>query len=236
MLSLRDLSSHYGGVQVLRGVSLDLAPGEVLGLLGRNGAGKTTTLKTVMGLVKATGGSIRLDGTELTGLPAHRIPKLGIGYVPQGRRLFGDLSVAENLRIGQLVRHTGRDTLDWVLGLFPVLSERMGHRSGNLSGGEQQMLAVARALCLEPKLLLMDEPTEGLMPAMVGKILETVNLLRERGVAVIFVEQKVEAALRVADRVAFIENGTVRETATPEAVHADPSLLHRYIGVGPQPS
>ncbi len=237
MLKVRALSSHYGRLQVLRDVSLDLAPGEVLALLGRNGAGKTTMLKTLMGLVKATGGSIQFDGIELTDLAAHRIPKLGIGYVPQGRRLFGELTVEENLRIGRLVRRTGQDTLDWVLDLFPILTRRLDQRSGSLSGGEQQMLAVARALCLEPKLLLMDEPTEGLMPAMVGKILETVTLLKQRGVAVIFVEQKVEAALGVADRVAFIENGSLRESTTPDALHADPTPLKRYVGVGlPQSS
>jgi branched-chain amino acid transport system ATP-binding protein len=232
MLAIRDLCSHYGSVQVLRDFSLDLAPGEVLGLLGRNGAGKTTALKTIMGLVKATGGSIRLDGADLTGIPPHRVPAHGVGYVPQGRRLFGAMSVEENLRIGRMARDTGQDTLDWVLGLFPILVERMHQRAGNLSGGEQQMLAVARALCLEPKVLLMDEPTEGLMPSMIGKILETVAVLKERGVAIVLVEQKVEAALGVADRIAFLENGAVQETATPEALHADPSPLHHYIGVG----
>jgi branched-chain amino acid transport system ATP-binding protein len=231
MLEVRDLSSHYGGVQVLRDFSLDLAPGEVLALLGRNGAGKTTALKAIMGLVKASGGSIAFDGAELTGLPAHRIPTLGIGYVPQGRRLFGEMSVEENLRIGRLVRPVDPASLDRILALFPILRERMGQRAGNLSGGEQQMLAVARALCLDPKLLLMDEPTEGLMPSMIGKILETVRLLKQRGVAVVFVEQKVEAALGVADRVAFIENGRLCETATPEALRADPAPLRRYIGV-----
>ncbi len=231
MLTIRDLSSHYGPVQVLHSLDLDLAPGEALALLGRNGAGKTTTLKTIMGLVKPTGGSIRFDGDELTGLRPDRIPRLGIGYVPQGRRLFGEMTVEENLRIGHLVRPTGPDTLDWVLELFPVLTERMDQRSGSLSGGEQQMLAVARALCLEPKLLLMDEPTEGLMPAMITKILETMGLLKARGVAVILVEQRVEAALGIADRVAFIENGRVRADATPDQLRADPAALQRYIGV-----
>ena len=234
MLRIRDLCSGYGGVQVLRGLSLDLAAGEVLGLLGRNGAGKTTTLKTIMGLLKATAGSIELDGADLRELPAHQVPKRGVAYVPQGRRLFAEMSVAENLRIGCMVRDTGQEALDGILELFPILAERMGQRAGNLSGGEQQVLAVARALCLEPKVLLMDEPTEGLMPSMIDTILKTVSLLKSRGVAVLLVEQKVEAALRVADRIAFLEHGSIAATTTPEALHADPTPLQRYIGVGLQ--
>ncbi len=234
MLKIRDLCSGYGGVQVLRGLTLDLAAGEVLGLLGRNGAGKTTVLKTIMGLVKASAGSIELDGADLCSLAAHQVPKQGVAYVPQGRRLFGEMSVAENLRIGCMVRDTGQEVLDGILELFPILTERLRQRAGNLSGGEQQMLAVARALCLEPKVLLMDEPTEGLMPSMVDTILKTVTLLKSRGVAVLLVEQKVEAALRVADRIAFLEHGSIQETATPEALHADPAPLQRYIGVGLQ--
>jgi branched-chain amino acid transport system ATP-binding protein len=234
MLRIRDLSSGYGGIQVLRGLSLDLAAGEVLGLLGRNGAGKTTALKTIMGLVKATAGSIELDGADLRELPAHQVPKRGLAYVPQGRRLFGEMSVAENLRIGCMVRDTGQEALDGILELFPILAERMGQRAGDLSGGEQQMLAVARALCLEPKVLLMDEPTEGLMPSMIDTILKTVSLLKSRGVAVLLVEQKVEAALRVADHIAFLEHGSIPATTTPEALHADPAPLQRYIGVGLQ--
>ena len=236
MLTVRELSSHYGRVQVLRDFSLELAPGEVLGLLGRNGAGKTTALKTILGLIRASGGSVQLDGRELTALPAHRIPALGLAYVPQGRRLFGELSVEENLRLGLMVKAEpgdgNQETRERVLGLFPILSERLTQRAGSLSGGEQQMLATARALCLEPKVLLMDEPTEGLQPSMVAKILETVRVLKAQGVAVLLVEQKVEAALAVADRVAFVENGTVQETGTPEALHADPAPLYRYVGVG----
>jgi branched-chain amino acid transport system ATP-binding protein len=234
MLRIRDLSSGYGGVQVLRGLTLDLAAGEVLGLLGRNGAGKTTALKTIMGLLKATAGSIELDGVDLRELPAHQVPKQGLAYVPQGRRLFAEMSVAENLRIGCLLRDTGQETLDGILELFPILTERLRQRAGNLSGGEQQMLAVARALCLEPKVLLMDEPTEGLMPSMIDTILKTVGLLKARGVAVLLVEQKVEAALKVADRIAFLEHGSIQALTTPAALHADPAPLQRYIGVGLQ--
>lgn len=231
MLRVRGLVSGYGDVRVLRDFSLDLDAGEVVGLLGRNGAGKTTALKTIMGLVRPKRGSIRLDGAELTGIPAHLVPKHGIAYVPQGRRLFGDLTVEENLRIGQMVRGTGRDTLDWVLALFPILVERMRQRSQDLSGGEQQMLAVARALCAEPKVLLMDEPTEGLMPSMISKMVDTMVALRDRGVAVLLVEQKVEVALAVADRIAFLDDGTITETATPDELRADRGSLHRHLGV-----
>jgi len=232
MLEVRRLTSHYGRVQVLHDFSFALAPGEVLGLLGRNGAGKTTALKTIMGLIRPTGGSVRLEGIELAGLPAYRIPKHGLAYVPQGRRLFAELTVEENLRIGLMVHDTSRDALDWVLDLFPILTQRMRQRSGLLSGGEQQMLAIARALCAGPKVLLMDEPTEGLMPSMIAKVMETVDALRRRGVAVVLVEQRAEAALGVADRVAFLERGVIQETATSSALRANPAPLHRYIGVG----
>jgi len=231
MLELRRIDCFYGGIQVLKAVSLRLAPGEILGLLGRNGAGKTTLLKAIMGLVRPRAGAIVLDGAELTGLSPHDIPRLGIAYVPQGRRLFSGLSVADNLRMGLLARASGPETLDWVLGLFPVLGERLGQRAGTLSGGEQQMLATARALCLEPKLLLLDEPSEGLMPSVVDKLLETIAGLKARGVAVLLVEQKVEAALKVADRIAFLENGALEHETTPAELAADPEPLHRYVGV-----
>jgi branched-chain amino acid transport system ATP-binding protein len=232
-LTISAIDCFYGKVQVLHGLSLQLAPGEVLCLLGRNGAGKTTTLKTIMGLLRPRSGRIMLGETDLTALPAHEIPKRGIAYVPQGRRLFSELTVEENLAIGLMARNRGPDTLERVLELFPVLKARMRQVSGTLSGGEQEMLAVGRALCLDPEVLLLDEPTEGLMPTMIAAILEAVRTLKARGVATILVEQRVEAALSVADRVAFIENGTVRETAAPASLRADPSPLHRYVGVGP---
>jgi branched-chain amino acid transport system ATP-binding protein len=234
MLKIIGINCFYGNVQVLRDLSLDLAAGEVLCLLGRNGAGKTTTLRAIMGLIKPRSGRIFFGETELTALPAHEIPKRGIAYVPQGRRLFSELTVEENLTIGLMARNRGRDTLDRVLALFPILKERLQQISGTLSGGEQEMLAVARALCPEPEVLLLDEPTEGLMPPMVATILGTVNMLKAQGVATILVEQRVETALAVADRVAFIENGVMRETVTPDALRADRSLLHRYVGVGLQ--
>ncbi len=231
MLRIDSINCFYGKVQVLRDVSLHIQPGEILGLLGRNGAGKTTLLNAIMGLIKVRSGSIALEGSELTGLSPHNIPKLGVAYVPQGRRLFPELSVEENLRMGLLAGTEGQDTLDWVLGLFPVLTERLKQSAGTLSGGEQQMLATGRALCLGPKVLLLDEPSEGLMPRMVDLILDTVNQMKDHGVAVLIVEQKVDAALKIADKIAFLENGAIRHQATPVELNADPEPLNRYVGI-----
>jgi branched-chain amino acid transport system ATP-binding protein len=230
-LRLDRVNCYFGGAHVLRDVSLALAPGEVLGLLGRNGAGKTTTLRAIMGLVRARSGSITLDAADLGRVPPHEIPRRGIAYVPQGRRLFPDLTVGENLRMGLLVRGGGDETLEPVLELFPVLRERLRQRAGTLSGGEQQMLATARALCARPALLLMDEPSEGLMPTLVDRLLGTVAALRARGVGILLVEQKVDAVLRVADRVAILEGGRVVHQATPAELSAEPDLLLRYVGV-----
>jgi branched-chain amino acid transport system ATP-binding protein len=232
MLELRDIDCFYGNVQVLRGLSLGVEAGEVLCLLGRNGAGKTTTLKAVMGLVRPRSGLILLGDTDLTALPAHEVPKRGVAYVPQGRRLFAELTVRENLEIGLMARRTGKAALDRVLGLFPILAERLDQRAGTLSGGEQQMLAMARGLCLEPKVMLLDEPTEGLMPAMIAKIRDGVRALRADGVATILVEQRVDAVLPVADRVVFLETGRVRATVSVAELRNDPTLLHKYVGVG----
>ncbi|PSJ59125.1 ABC transporter ATP-binding protein [Mesorhizobium ephedrae] len=231
-LEIKNLDCFHGDVQVLHGLSLELKAGEVHCLLGRNGAGKTTTLKAIMGLLPARAGSIALNGTELTRLPAHEVPKAGIAYVPQGRRLFAEMTVAENLEIGLMARGRGGATREAVLDLFPLLRERLKQRSGTLSGGEQQMLAMARALCLEPDVLLLDEPTEGLMPSMIARIRETVSRLRERGVSTLLVEQRIDAVLPVADRVTFVENGRVRATVDVQAVRADPAMVNRYVGVG----
>lgn len=232
ILTITDLTCRYGAVTVLHDIGLCLRKGEVLCLLGRNGAGKTTLLKAIMGLMPAAAGSINLNGRELTALPAHEVPKAGVAYVPQGRRLFAELTVAENLEIGLMTRAKGKATRDAVLDLFPILRERFSQRSGTLSGGEQQMLAMARALCIEPDVLLLDEPTEGLMPSMIARIRETVAELRVRGVSTILVEQRVDAVLPVADRIAFIENGRNRETVDVEALRADPGMVRRYVGVG----
>jgi branched-chain amino acid transport system ATP-binding protein len=230
-LRLDRVNCYYGGAQVLRDVSLALAPGEVLGLLGRNGAGKTTTLRAIMGLVRVQSGSIMLDGAELSRVAPDEIPRRGIAYVPQGRRLFPDLTVSENLRMGLLVRGGGDETREPILELFPMLRERLRQRAGTLSGGEQQMLATARALCARPTHLLLDEPSEGLMPTLVDRLLATVVALRGRGVGILLVEQKVDAVLGVADRVALIEHGRIVREATPAQLAREPDVLLRYIGV-----
>ena len=231
MLKIDRISSRYAQVQVLNDVSLEVKDGEVLGLLGRNGAGKSTLLKSIMGLVDVNSGSISLDGTILSEQQAHQIPKYGIGYVPQGRRLFSELTVEENLKMGLLVRESSMDVLDWVLSLFPVLKTRMKQKSGTLSGGEQQMVATARALCLQPKFLLMDEPSEGLMPSMIATIFKTIEKLKTEKVGVLLVEQKIEGTLSVSDRIVFMENGFIREEFDPLALTANPEPLARYVGV-----
>jgi branched-chain amino acid transport system ATP-binding protein len=230
-LRLDRVNAYYGDAHILRDVSLEVTSGQILGLLGRNGAGKTTTLRAIMGLVRLGEGRITLDGAELSRLPAHEIPRRGIAYVPQGRRLFAELTVEENLTIGLLVRGGGAETLEPVLDLFPVLRERRRQRAGTLSGGEQQMLATARALCARPAIVLMDEPGEGLMPSLVDRLLTTITELRGRGVGILLVEQKVDAVLRVADRVALIENGHIVRHATPAELAAEPEVLLRHVGV-----
>lgn len=230
-LTLDKISTGYGQVRVLYDVSLTARAGEVLCLLGRNGAGKTTTLKAIMGLLPLSEGTITLDGTTVSALPAHEVPRLGLGYVPQGRRLFGDLSVAQNIEIGLMTRGKGKDTRERVLDMFPRLRERLDQRANTLSGGEQQMLATARALCLEPTVLLLDEPTEGLQPSMIQLIRDTVNVLRNQGVAIVLVEQRIDALLELADQVTFLENGHSRETVTTQALKANRGLIERYLGV-----
>mgnify|MGYP006083584263 FL=1 len=231
MLKIDKISSRYAQVQVLNNVSLEVRDGEVLGLLGRNGAGKSTLLKSIMGLVEVSSGSISMDDVILSELQAHQIPKNGIGYVPQGRRLFSELTVEENLKMGLLVRDSSNDVLEWALSLFPVLKTRMSQKSGTLSGGEQQMVATARALCLQPKFLLMDEPSEGLMPSMIETIFDTIEKLKNEKVGVLLVEQKIAGTLRVSDRIVFMENGSMKEESDPQALAENPEPLAKYVGV-----
>jgi len=232
VLTITDLDCFYGEVQAIFGLGLTLRRGEVHCLLGRNGAGKTTLLKAIMGLVPTAGGSIRFAQVDLSALPPHEVPRLGIAYVPQGRRLFAEMTVHENIEIGLMTRGKGSPTRERVLDLFPVLRQRLSQRSGTLSGGEQQMLAMARALCLEPTVLLLDEPTEGLMPSMIARIRETIEVLRTQGVSTLLVEQRVDAVLPVADRVTFIETGRNRQSVDIETLRAEPGLVKKYVGVG----
>jgi branched-chain amino acid transport system ATP-binding protein len=231
MLTIDAVDAGYGPVQVLRGVNLVARAGDVTCVMGRNGAGKSTLMKAIIGQVPVAAGRIVLDGVTVSALAAHRIPREGIGYVPQGRRLFGDLTVAENLEIGLMCRARGPRVKDHVLDLFPRLRERLGQVSRTLSGGEQQMLAIARALCLEPKVLLLDEPTEGLQPSMIALIRDTVRDLKATGVATILVEQRVDAVLAVADRVAFMTGGQVAEVVAAQGLTASSPQFQTYVGV-----
>lgn len=231
MLEVKDIHASYGPVQTLHGVSFTAKPSEILCLLGRNGAGKTTTLKAVMGLVQVSSGAVLLDGEPLQDLPPHEIPKRGIGYIPQGRRLFKELTVEENLTVGRLARKQGKEARDWVLSLFPRLEERLGQVAGTLSGGEQQMLATARALSMRPKVLLLDEPTEGLQPSMIQLIRDVVVKMRDEGFAIVLVEQRVDAILSIADRVCFIEHGTDIDAMSAATLRGDPGKLKTYLGV-----
>ncbi len=231
MLAIENIDVAYGPAQILRALSLQVNRGEIVCLAGRNGAGKTTTMKAIMGLLPLSGGTITLEGTDLGALAAHRVARQGIGYIPQGRRLFSELSVAQNLEIGMLTRHSPPAVLEQVLDIFPRLRERLDQAAQTLSGGEQQMLATARALCLEPKLLLLDEPTEGLQPSMIEAIRKVIVQMRERGVAVLLVEQRIDAVLSLADRVVVIENGRNVETLERDALRANPDVLRRHLGV-----
>jgi len=234
-LTVQALDAGYGAVQVLYEAELSAEPGQITCLLGRNGAGKTTLLRTLVGLIEPRGGSIRLDGVDIGTLPAERIAAQGIALVPQGRRLFGELSVAENLEIG-LMAHRDRRTArarvrERMLNLFPVLGERLTQRAATLSGGEQQMLATARALAIEPSVLLLDEPTEGLQPSMIALISDVVRKQRDAGVTVILVEQRIDAVTELADRAVLLETGRVVDSLSREQIAQQPQRLAQHLGV-----
>ena len=230
-LEVAALTASYGPVPVLHGVSFRADAGQVTCIMGRNGVGKSTLLKCLMGLVPVTSGKVTLNGVALQDLPAHLVPRRGIAFVPQGRRLFGPLTVAENLAIGGLVTGNRAETLHRVLTLFPRLRERLTQTAATLSGGEQQMLAIARALCLEPKVLLLDEPTEGLQPSMITLIQEAVLALRAQGVAVVLVEQRVDAVLKLADRVGFMVSGRIVKDMEVKGLQRDAEMFRTYVGV-----
>ena len=231
MLTVQNLTSYYSNIKILKDLTFSLRKGKVTCLLGRNGAGKTTTLKSIMGLVDKTEGLISFNDETISEISPHHIPKKGIGYVPQGRRLFSELTVEENLEIGLLTRRKGEVTKYNVLTMFPKLKERLNQISGTLSGGEQQMLALARALCIEPTLLLLDEPTEGLQPSMISLIRNSILELKKQGVSILLVEQRVDAILSIADEILVIENGSIIFSADAKEVQNDNKKLYSLIGI-----
>ncbi len=234
MLEVAGLHSFYGEAHVLRGVSLAVPPGRVVALLGRNGMGKTTLIRSIMGLAPPTvrDGSIKYDGRELRGLRPHEIATLRIGLVPQGRRLFASLTVTEHLTMVARRPESGEGwTVAKIFELFPRLGERRQHRGNQLSGGERQMLAVARALMLNPRLLLMDEPSEGLAPVMVQHLESIIAQLRETGLGILLVEQNLYSALTVADEVYILETGAIVHHCAADALRNDRETMHRFLGV-----
>ena len=234
MLAVEGVDAYYGLSHVLQNVSLTVQAGEAVALLGRNGAGKTTTLKTIMGVVRARRGRITWNGIDITALPPYRIVQLGIGYVPEDRRIFPNLSVYENLKMARLTVDRGRrmdDYLARVFTLFPPLEHRLSNKGRTLSGGEQQMLTMARSLGTEPKLLLIDEPTEGLMPAFVETISRTIGEIQRQGLAVLLVEQNTRLALEATQRVYLIEKGAIKHEGRSSDLRNDAAVRLRYLGV-----
>ena len=234
MIEVDNLTKRYGRATAVDAVSFRVEKGEVLGFLGPNGAGKTTTLKTIMAVVRARRGRITWNGDDITGLPPHRIVQAGIGYVPEERRIFPNLSVYENLKMARLTTDGGRHMDEYVarvLELFPPLADRLSNKGKNLSGGEQQMLTMARSLGTSPKLLLIDEPTEGLMPAFVETIGRTITEIQRQGVAVLLVEQNTRLALEATSRVYVIEKGTIKHEARSRDLAGDAEARRRYLGV-----
>jgi branched-chain amino acid transport system ATP-binding protein len=235
LVAVEEIHTYYGKSHILHGVSLTVGAGEVVGLLGRNGVGKSTTLKTIMGLVRPSQGEVRYESRGITGLAPHRLARLGIAYVPEDRRIFRLLTVMENLRTGLdrggLDEARKQALLDKVYRYFPVLADRRNQAGGTLSGGEQQMLAIARAMMLEPKIILLDEPTEGLMPRMVSQISQIIDALHQEGVAILLVEQNVPLTLEACQRVYLMEKGMVRHHATSAELRADGAVIHQYMGI-----
>jgi branched-chain amino acid transport system ATP-binding protein len=235
LISVEGVHTYYGKSHILNGVSLEVGRGEVVGLIGRNGVGKSTTLKTIMGLVNASAGRIVYDGRPISGLPAHKLARIGIAYVPEDRRIFKLLTVMENLRTGLdrdgVSEARKKELLEKMFGYFPRLAERRSQAGGTLSGGEQQMLAIGRAMMLEPKIILLDEPTEGLMPRMVSQIREIIEVLHGDGVAILLVEQNVPLTLAASQRIYVMEKGAVQHHAAASDLTVDHPIIHKYLGV-----
>jgi branched-chain amino acid transport system ATP-binding protein len=234
MLSLVDVSAGYGSFRALFGVSLEVAAGETVGVIGPNGAGKTTLMRVISGLVAAIAGGVSLDGQSIVGVPAHRIVERGIAHVPENRRLFPKLSVEDNLRIGAFVPAARRhfaEQLAWVYQLFPRLRERRTQPAGTLSGGEQQMCAIGRALMSRPRLLLMDEPSAGLAPLVVQELFELIRRIRSEGLTVLIVEQNIQHVLEVADRAYLLEVGAIRLAGTSTELKNNEFIRKAYMGL-----
>lgn len=233
MLTLDDLKVSYGAIAALRGVSLGVETGELVALIGSNGAGKTTTLRTISGLLRPEAGHVRFQGEDLSSQPPHRIVGMGISHVPEGRQIFGTLSVRQNLQLGAVARQDrsgSDDDLGRVFDLFPVLKERLRQAGGTLSGGEQQMLAIGRALMARPRLLLLDEPSLGLAPLLVERIFEAISQLKAEGTTILLVEQNARQALRIADRAYVLETGLVAMSGTAAELAANPDVERAYLG------
>ena len=233
LLEVSNIETSYGLSQVLHGVSLAIAPGEMITLMGRNGMGKTTTVRSIMGLTPATAGAIRFDGRDIRGLPSYRVAKLGIGLVPEGRQVFSNLTARENLVATAANRSRAGDpwTLAKVCALFPRLAERLATMAKELSGGEQQMLAIGRALMTNPRLLILDEATEGLAPMIRAEIWQCLTQLKAAGQSILVIDKNVEALIRIADRHYLIERGKVVWTGSSAELAAAPAIQHRYLGV-----
>ena len=233
LIEVENLQTCYGLSQVLFGISLAIAPGEMVTLMGRNGMGKTTTVRSIMGLTAASRGSVRFEGREISGLPAHRVARLGIGLVPEGRQVFPNLTARENLVATAANRAAAADpwTLEKVYMLFPRLAERAGQMARRLSGGEQQMLAIGRALMTNPRLLILDEATEGLAPLIRAEIWRCLARLKTAGQSILLIDKNVGALIRLADRHYVIERGRVVWSGSSPALAAAPEIQHRYLGV-----
>jgi branched-chain amino acid transport system ATP-binding protein len=233
MLTLQDVRVFYGAIQAVKGISLDVRERELVTIVGANGAGKTTTLRTISGIYRPTTGSITFEGRNLAALPSHEIVALGISQAPEGRQIFGSLSVRDNLMLGA-TRRADRagigQELDYLVSLFPVLGERMNQSGGTLSGGEQQMLAIARALMAKPRLLLLDEPSLGLAPMLVNRIFAVISRLKETGVTILLVEQNARKALEIADRAYVMETGRIILEGDARELAANPEIEKAYLG------
>ncbi len=231
LLVVENLVVAYGSIEAVKGISFVVHKGELVTILGANGAGKTTTMRAISGLIKPKSGSIRYKGMELTSLPAHKIVGLGISQSPEGRRVFGTLTVEENLMLGAYTKpKVNTEILDWIYQLFPRLKERRMQLAGTLSGGEQQMLAIGRALMSDPEMLLLDEPSLGLAPVLVKMIFETIKQIKENGVTILLVEQNAKAALKLADRGYVLEVGKIVMEGTSEELMSSPKIQEAYLG------